>query len=848
MSKLDFKEVSKELNIMLNKRPRDGQVRNVVFWFDGEGEFRDKLEELDLENAKILEFNGNNYFEIKYTLEIVDLESNYLIYSPQYKPEPQDNYLLDTCLYSQEFEADITTIYMREFGIDNPALAGVVKKYKDFLNSKERRAKLKAYNIQKWTENTIHIAVLCAVCKLNVIDFEEALMCLLSDVINEGTLLQEVKKYCDVQTLNTFIENKFGIVNALDDIDNFMSNLLLLHTSLYLKGPMPNSWKTNLPDTNNFAIKNNAYIFVDRFMKSEYADSYVMIADKVADKVQFDRITKDWDIEVFEDVDTFIGYDTHIIKNIQGWLIDDVKEYERYLSIIKQRRKSYWNDTLKYEYQALHHATKFLAKVEEETKNFAQGTAEILLDKYVKNYFKFDQYYREFITAYDKVESEDFAELFNKIENTYTNWYLNELSTKWSTELKLTDFRKLNVTKQWEFYNKFVRTCPDKIAVIISDAMRYECGEELNKRISNTFKAKSTLYPAVSTIPSYTALGMACLLPHNKIEYSGADVLVDGINSASSENREKILNSFVEGKVYKYEEFIKPQNSTRIKTEIAGQKVIYIYHNTIDAMGDNLATENKVFTGVEDCFNEIMGIVKKLQNLSISNVIITSDHGFIYKRNDIEEMDKTPNEITNSVVAKRRFILTKNNEEPEMSKTLSLDYLMPNTDLNVVVPYGVNIYKKQGESKKYVHGGDSLQEIVIPIVQIDNKRSQRDKYAAKNVTISCVSLSNKVTSLITFLEFFQNEKVTDKLLPKNYEIYFEDEEGKRISNSVVVNADSKSEDVKDRMYKEKFTLRNQKYDKNKIYYLVISDYDDSYAERTKLPYIIDILIENDFDL
>ena len=125
MSKLDFKEVSKELNIMLNKRPRDGQVRNVVFWFDGEGEFRDKLEELDLENAKILEFNGNNYFEIKYTLEIVDLESNYLIYSPQYKPEPQDNYLLDTCLYSQEFEADITTIYMREFGIDNPTLAGV---------------------------------------------------------------------------------------------------------------------------------------------------------------------------------------------------------------------------------------------------------------------------------------------------------------------------------------------------------------------------------------------------------------------------------------------------------------------------------------------------------------------------------------------------------------------------------------------------------------------------------------------------------------------------------------------------------------------------------------------------
>lgn len=277
-------------------------------------------------------------------------------------------------------------------------------------------------------------------------------------------------------------------------------------------------------------------------------------------------------------------------------------------------------------------------------------------------------------------------------------------------------------------------------------------------------------------------------------------------------------------------------------------KLIYIYHNTIDATGDNIATESKVFNATEDCFNEIQAILKKLQNLSISNVVITADHGFIYKRNDIVEMDKTPNEIKDSIISKRRFVLAQNPQEPEMARKLSLDYLMPNTDINAIVPYGVNIFKKQGESKKYVHGGDSLQEIVIPIIQIDNKRSQRDRYAAKNVTISCVSLSNKVTSLITFLEFFQNERVTDKLLPRNYEIYFEDEEGKIISNSAVVNADSKSEEVKDRMYKEKFTLRNQKYDKNKQYYLVIADYDDSYADRIKLPFTIDILIENDFDL
>ena len=41
--------------------------------------------------------------------------------------------------------------------------------------------------------------------------------------------------------------------------------------------------------------------------------------------------------------------------------------------------------------------------------------------------------------------------------------------------------------------------------------------------------------------------------------------------------------------------------------------------------------------------------------------------------------------------------------------------------------------------------------------KVDRSGAYYARYAAKNVTISCVSLSNKVTSLITFLEFFQRK-------------------------------------------------------------------------------------------
>lgn len=848
MSKLDFKEVSKELNIMLNKKPKEGQLRNVVFWFDGEAEFSDKLEELDLQNSKILEYNSNSFFSIKYTLEVLDKTSNYLIYSPSYKPAPEFNYLYDIYLYSQEFEADITTIYMREFGINDPALTSVVKNYKEFFNNKERRTKFASYKISNWTAQKIHLAVFSAVLKQNLLDFETSLIHLFADYITQGTCINEVKKFCMVDELNAYIESRYGIVNALEDIDNFMTSLLLLHASLYLKSSLPSQWKINLPDINNFAIKNNAYIFVDKFMKSEYSDEYIEISKKVADKLNVSRFIKDWEIEIFEDVDTFINFDEIVISRLNEGLLSNIKEFDRYLAIIKQRRKSYWNDVLKNQYLSLNYATKFLAKVDEESKTFATGNAQKLLDKYLSSYYKFDQYYREFISVYDKVESEEFDRLFEKIEGEYTNWYLEELSNKWSSELNNTAYDDLVIFKQWDFYRNKVAKSNDKVAVIISDALRYEVGDELNKKLSNSFKAKTTLYPALSALPSYTALGMASLLPYNKLNYVGGDVQIDGISTQGSENRERILNEFTDGKVYVYKDFVNPKNYNTILSEIKGKKVVYIYHNAIDAIGDNISTESKVFGAVEDAFVEIQSIVQRLQNMSISNVFVTADHGFIYKRNDILEMDKTPQEIKQSVVSKRRFILTDSNNEFEMSRKTSLNYLMPNTNLNVITPYGLNIYKKQGESCKYVHGGDSLQEVVVPIIEIDNKRGNREKYSSKAVTLNCVSLSRKVTSLIVFLEFFQNEKVTDKLLAKNFLIYFEDEEGKEVSNSVVISADSKSDDIKDRMYKEKFTLRNQKYDKSKQYYLVLEDYDEKFEERIKLPFIIDILIENDFDL
>lgn len=854
MSEVNFEDVAKELNIMFAKKPRTGQKRNIVFWYDGDGKFQDKLEGLQeqLTDAEILIFNGNNSFNLKYKIEVENPEKNYLIYVPDFKPVPADNYLLDMYMYSQEFEADVATIYMRELGIKSTALFDVVKNYENFFGNQKRFAELKKLGITDWTEQSFHLGVLCSIVKCSF-DFDYALIKLISDYYAEGNLIENVRKYCDVTALNDYIHQKFGLDDALDDIDKMTTNMLLLHMSLYIKGTIPENWAKNLPATMNASIKNNAYIFVDRFMKSDRADDYKAISKKISEKLGVYNYVSGWDMDSYEDVDTFIDFDIATISKLQKLLLDKAGEYEHYMRIVKQRRKSYWNEGLSHDYMTIHYACRFLQKMHEVGDGFNEIDPKDMFDNYVKSYYKFDQYYREFIFNYDQCTLDSMFEIYSLIDNYYTNWYLEELSNRWSNINDGYAWGEVTTEKQWDFYDNHIGNMKERVAVIISDALRYECGEELTRRISHKFPSKTTITPALSTMPSYTALGSVALLPHNSIDYrDDGSVLLDDQNIVSYESREKHLCHYCIGKVYSGKDFLNPSLSQKIRSEVRGVEVIYIYHDRIDAVGDNVPTELDVFNAAETCFDDIEKIFQKLQNMSIYNVFITSDHGFLYRREEVRQMDKTPNKFVDAILSKRRFFLTHGDSGNDFTRKIPMEYIIKSpiegmSDLIVEVPYGTNIFPKQGESKKYLHGGDALQEVIIPIIQIENKKKDRNKNRANHATVKLISISRKITSLITFLEFYQNEEVNEKTMPCNYEAYFVDSNNEQITNSIVINCDSKSKNMTDRTYKEKFTFKNKKYSSEDQYYLVIKNYDDTYAEEERVPFMIDILFSNKFN-
>jgi hypothetical protein len=284
-------------------------------------------------------------------------------------------------------------------------------------------------------------------------------------------------------------------------------------------------------------------------------------------------------------------------------------------------------------------------------------------------------------------------------------------------------------------------------------------------------------------------------------------------------------------------------NAQDFSDAFTGRKLIYIYHNVIDGRGDKAATETEVFDATQRAFKELSELVERLRKYySPLNVLITADHGYIYRRTPLQEYDKTPKQDLAGIVSSRRFIMAREDVEAQGMQNFSMEYLTKyNQGMYVVMPRATNCFKIQGAGSRYVHGGASLQEITIPIIRFRSDKTAKGGVVAQKVTLSLTSLSRKVTSIITHLNFHQAEPVDDKHLPLRVTAYFADEDDNRISNENIIIADSTDKSPEKRVYKEKFTLKNMAYDKGKSYFLVLKDEESVNSTLERIPFAIDLV-------
>lgn len=141
--------------------------RRIIFWYDEDREFEDKLDEIELSSAKVVKLTGSNTFEVKKLLAHDDTAGNFLVYRPFGMDKPDDDWLINIELYSEDFRADLGSIWMDEMGLSaSPVLHKQVRQYKRFFAAKDRRAKVSAFAKKIATAPQFHLAVMAAICGL----------------------------------------------------------------------------------------------------------------------------------------------------------------------------------------------------------------------------------------------------------------------------------------------------------------------------------------------------------------------------------------------------------------------------------------------------------------------------------------------------------------------------------------------------------------------------------------------------------------------------------------------------------------------------------------------------------
>ena len=115
----------------------------------------------------------------------------------------------------------------------------------------------------------------------------------------------------------------------------------------------------------------------------------------------------------------------------------------------------------------------------------------------------------------------------------------------------------------------------------------------------------------------------------------------------------------------------------------------------------------------------------------------------------------------------------------------------------------------------------------------------------KPAQIALVSMVQKITNLITTMDFIQSDPISDTIKEATYRIYFLSEDNEKISNENILVADSRETDSMKRISRMRFTFKNKKYDKDKKYYLVVYN-EATGREIFRHPVIMDLAFADDY--
>ena len=814
----------------------------IIFWYDTKQELHSDFEAVSMPDVEKLEI-ANNEYGLKYRVLRESPDQKFLLYKEGPQPEDLDNWLLDVQLAHGEFRTDQVAIWLSELEL-GLEFAEIAQAHTEFFQAIKRKDALKKLLKPDDTAGQLRLKMLavCAGSEPRMDSVVETLLQQLAEDRDDGIRLIE---RCDLDSfLWEQLTRFYGYEASEPSLRDFVIELF---KSCYAMGT-----------DGEVKLAGDALVFLKRWKDSrQFEQGFETLSAECAEVLGIEQDLGKRDFRELVELDYFRLIDQKIISDLVRAVVGRTVTSGDVALWVRQRRQGHWYGEFRHLYEAIEFAARFVQTLAE-----ARLTMDSVFDgvqRYCRTWFQLDQLYRKF-TYHVRMSGQAslMGELSEQVENLYSNNYLLKLGDGFQVHVDAAPrWEAYPVVQQMAFFEHWVRPYLRKdkrICVIISDAMRYEIGDELLGLIRQEDRYSAELEPALSTLPSYTQLGMAALLPNKSLAIADNDtgtVLVDGQSSQGTVNRTKILQATLEGRgqAVKAEDFMQ-LNREDSRELLKGNDVVYIYHNRIDHTGDKMHSEGQAFEAAEQTLDDLIRLIKKLTAANANNLLITADHGFIYQNRELDESDFLGDAVSGDDIRyrDRRFVLGKGLSASPAFHHFSSEQLGLDGDMEVQIPKSINRLRLKGSGSRFVHGGASFQEVVIPVLKV-NKRRQSDVSAVEVDILR--GASSVITSGQLAVTLYQSGPVTEKVQTRHLRAGIYTQSGELISDSHELSFDLTSENPRERELQVRFVLSRKADEANgQEVFLKLEEQHagtSHYKEYKSLRYLMRRSFTSDFD-
>lgn len=776
------------------------QKDRVVFWYDAKVEFGEDYNDFNLEGVTKLELTGENDFKVKYEILKKNPESKYLLYAKFDEPKYEDNWLLDIQMANDIFRTDACAIYLSELNLP-PTFFEVVKAHEGFFKAEKRRNDL--MNVQGYNSSPLEMvrammALSSGMEYYRVYEFAAKL-------ITEEFCREKKRIYENLETAALLPD----VWKEFSDVYGYTGSSIRDFTvSLYEK-----SYKRSFNLDSN--MSNEERMLMSFLKNTLSAGELGVVSDYAYEQLGIEMKISFLSYKELLSFDDYRKIDDFIIKPLVRGIQDGTANLKDVQDAVSGRKDGKWYNQFAPAYDGMAYALKVIEKIrtfDYEMPGYAQA-----VQNYASSWYEVDYSYRQFCLSLQRGGIDYLYDIKALIDNKYLNSFLRPLNEEWSKKCAVPFLKSgwknpLMVASQ-KFFPSYVKKILDEkrtAVVIISDALRYEVGKELASEINSENRFSAVVDFCISNVPSYTQVGMASLLPNSTMTLSpdSEEVMVDGVSSQGSQNRKAILSSYAGGTypaiVLDINEVLTNMDTTVLRNKIRDYRIVYIYQNVIDERG-----EKDLVSACVDAIEQLKTVVKKLGSSNVSSMFVTADHGFLFQNQDLSDYDfLAEGSIKGTKITKkyRRFVLGYGLEEiPGVTVVKLCDIGYGNDDdLEAAFPNSILRYRLSGADTHFVHGGLSLEEVVIPVIKITKGRAEDVGY----VELEMLSKLSQISTGSLSVKFYQADYVSEKNrgFDAVFGIYAED--GRLVSNEVRKSISSDAVETRDREFQVDFSLNS----------------------------------------